>query len=121
MQVLITHGSLARTRVLQFQRWQILLGALALAVFLMLVSGIVIAGTYKPVYRPLSPDEQRDDSDGRPEATSAVRPGCSRRPQRQRQDPPSAGRPRSRLTTMPAVNAASSTMASRMNVKMIEW
>ncbi len=41
MQVLITHGSLARTRVLQFQRWQILLGALALAVFLMLVSGTV--------------------------------------------------------------------------------
>jgi murein DD-endopeptidase MepM/ murein hydrolase activator NlpD len=41
MQVLITHGSLARTRALQLQRWQILLGALALAAFLMLVSGTV--------------------------------------------------------------------------------
>ncbi len=41
MQVLITHGSLARTRVLQFQRWQILLGALTLASMLMLLSGTV--------------------------------------------------------------------------------
>ena len=41
MQVLITHGSLARTRVLQFQRWQILLVVLALAAALMLVSGTV--------------------------------------------------------------------------------
>lgn len=41
MQVLITHGSLARTRVLQFQRWQILLAVLALAAMLMLVSGTV--------------------------------------------------------------------------------
>lgn len=41
MQVLITHGGLARTRVLHLQRWQILLGALALAVALMLVSGTV--------------------------------------------------------------------------------
>jgi hypothetical protein len=41
MQVLITHGSLARTRVLQFQRWQILLGALTLAGLLMLLSGTV--------------------------------------------------------------------------------
>ncbi len=41
MQVLITHGSLARTRVLQFQRWQLVLGALALAGVLMLLSGTV--------------------------------------------------------------------------------
>jgi len=41
MQVLITHGSLARTRVLQFRRWQILLGAVVLAGLLMLLSGTV--------------------------------------------------------------------------------
>jgi murein DD-endopeptidase MepM/ murein hydrolase activator NlpD len=41
MQILITHGSLARTRVLQFQRWQLVLGALALAFLLMLLSGTV--------------------------------------------------------------------------------
>lgn len=41
MQVLITHGSLARTRVLQFQRWQILLAVLALASLLMLLSGAI--------------------------------------------------------------------------------
>lgn len=41
MQVLITHGSLARTRVLQFQRWQLLLGVFALAGALMLLSGTV--------------------------------------------------------------------------------
>ena len=31
MQTLITHGSMARTRVLQFQRWQRVLAALVLA------------------------------------------------------------------------------------------
>lgn len=41
MQVLITHGRMARTRVLQFQRWQLVLAALALAFMLMLVSGAV--------------------------------------------------------------------------------
>lgn len=41
MQVLITHGSLARTRVLQFQRWQILLAVAALASLLMLLSGAI--------------------------------------------------------------------------------
>ena len=41
MQLLITHGSMARTRVLQFQRWQLVLAALVLAFFLMLVSGTV--------------------------------------------------------------------------------
>src|SRR5687767_1662695 len=41
MQVLITHGSLARTRVLHFNRWQ-LLGALAgLIVLLTLLSGTI--------------------------------------------------------------------------------
>ena len=41
MQLLITHGSMARTRVLQFQRWQLVLAALMLAFMLMLVSGTV--------------------------------------------------------------------------------
>ncbi len=41
MQVLITHGSLARTRVLQFQRWQLLLAVAGLAVLLMAASGAV--------------------------------------------------------------------------------
>ncbi len=41
MQVLITHGSVARTRVLQFRRWQIVLAALGLVVFLLAVSGTV--------------------------------------------------------------------------------
>ena len=41
MQVLITHGSMARTRVLQFQRWQLVLAALALAVLLMALSGAI--------------------------------------------------------------------------------
>lgn len=41
MQVLITHGTVARTRVLQFQRWQLLLAAAALAFVLMLMSGAI--------------------------------------------------------------------------------
>ena len=41
MQILITHGSMARTRVLQFQRWQLLLGAALLAVMLMAASGAI--------------------------------------------------------------------------------
>lgn len=41
MQILITHGHLARTRVLQFRRWQLVLAALALALGLMLASGAV--------------------------------------------------------------------------------
>ena len=39
MQLLITHGTMARTRVLQFQRWHLVLAALTLAVLLMAVSG----------------------------------------------------------------------------------
>jgi murein DD-endopeptidase MepM/ murein hydrolase activator NlpD len=39
MQLLITHGSMARTRVLQFQRWQLVLASLVLAVVLMAASG----------------------------------------------------------------------------------
>ena len=35
MQMLITHGSTARTRVLQFRRWQLLLAALGLVVALL--------------------------------------------------------------------------------------
>ncbi len=41
MQILITHGHLARTRVLQFRRWQLALAALGLALGLMLASGAV--------------------------------------------------------------------------------
>jgi murein DD-endopeptidase MepM/ murein hydrolase activator NlpD len=41
MQVLITHGSVARTRVLSFSRWQLVVAALMLAFGLMLTSGAV--------------------------------------------------------------------------------
>ena len=41
MQLLITHGRMARTRVLQFQRWQLVLAVLLLATVLMLVSGMI--------------------------------------------------------------------------------
>lgn len=41
MQIMITHSRMARTRVLQFERWQLLLVALATALLLMLTSGAV--------------------------------------------------------------------------------
>lgn len=41
MQLLITHGHLARTRLLQFQAWQLVMAALVLAGLLMAVSGTV--------------------------------------------------------------------------------
>jgi murein DD-endopeptidase MepM/ murein hydrolase activator NlpD len=41
MQILITHGSMARTRVLHLARWQLVLGAALLAALLMLLSGAV--------------------------------------------------------------------------------
>ena len=41
MQVLITHGSMARTRVLQFSRLQLVAAGLVLACLLMLVSGAI--------------------------------------------------------------------------------
>ena len=41
MQLLITHGSTARTRVWQFQRWQLALLALALVTLLMAASGAI--------------------------------------------------------------------------------
>jgi murein DD-endopeptidase MepM/ murein hydrolase activator NlpD len=41
MQVLITHGSMARTRVLHLSRWQIALAAAALVALLLAVSGSV--------------------------------------------------------------------------------
>lgn len=41
MQLLITHGSMARSRVLNFHRWQIVLAVLVLAFGLMLTSGTV--------------------------------------------------------------------------------
>jgi murein DD-endopeptidase MepM/ murein hydrolase activator NlpD len=39
MQVLITHGSVARTRMLQFSRWQLLVGAIGGFFLLMLLAG----------------------------------------------------------------------------------
>ncbi len=41
MQVMITNGSLARTRVLQFARWQLALAAAAVVVLMLAVSGTV--------------------------------------------------------------------------------
>ena len=41
MQMLITHGTMARTRVLQFQRWQLVAAGLLLALVLMMVSGLI--------------------------------------------------------------------------------
>ena len=41
MQIMITHGSLAHTRVLQFNRWQLGLALAALVAVLMLLSGAV--------------------------------------------------------------------------------
>lgn len=41
MQILITHGSLARTRVLRFNRWQLAAALFGLVVVLMLLSGTI--------------------------------------------------------------------------------
>ena len=41
MQVLITHGNVARTRVLQFSRWQLLVGAIGFFVLLMFLAGVL--------------------------------------------------------------------------------
>lgn len=41
MQILITHGTLASTRVLHFERWQLVAGALALLLAMVVVSGAV--------------------------------------------------------------------------------
>ena len=41
MQILITHGTLARTRVLQFNRWQLGAALAALVIVLTLLSGTV--------------------------------------------------------------------------------
>jgi murein DD-endopeptidase MepM/ murein hydrolase activator NlpD len=41
MQLLVTHGTMARTRVLQFSRWQLVLALLVLAGALMMLSGLV--------------------------------------------------------------------------------
>lgn len=41
MQILITHGSLARTRVLRFNRWQLAAALVGLVVVLTLLSGTV--------------------------------------------------------------------------------
>lgn len=41
MQILITHGTLARTRVLHLRRWQLVAGAAGLVLTLMLISGAI--------------------------------------------------------------------------------
>jgi len=41
MQIMITHGSMARTRVLHLSRWQVVAGGALLAALLMLLSGAV--------------------------------------------------------------------------------
>src|SRR5438552_4965819 len=41
MQILITHGSIARTRVYRFSRWQLLVGAIGLLTLLLLLSGTI--------------------------------------------------------------------------------
>lgn len=41
MQILVTHGRMARTRVLHFERWQLLLAGAGIALVLMLASGAV--------------------------------------------------------------------------------
>ena len=41
MQIMITHSAMARTRVLRFERWQLLFAAVAMALVLMLTSGAV--------------------------------------------------------------------------------
>jgi murein DD-endopeptidase MepM/ murein hydrolase activator NlpD len=41
MQILITHGSLARTRVLSFNRWQLVAALVTLVMVLMLLSGTI--------------------------------------------------------------------------------
>jgi murein DD-endopeptidase MepM/ murein hydrolase activator NlpD len=41
MQLLITHGTMARTRVLQFRRWQLVLALMVLIGALMMLSGLV--------------------------------------------------------------------------------
>lgn len=41
MQILITHGSLARTRVLRFNRWQLGAALAGLVIVLMLLSGVI--------------------------------------------------------------------------------
>jgi murein DD-endopeptidase MepM/ murein hydrolase activator NlpD len=41
MQIMITHGRMARTRVMQFQRWQLGLALVALVLLLMLASGAI--------------------------------------------------------------------------------
>ena len=41
MQILITHGSLARTRVLHFNRWQLGAALAGLIIVLLLLSGTI--------------------------------------------------------------------------------
>ena len=73
MQLLITHGSMARTRVLLFQRWQIVGAVVVLATLLRLVSGLFYHFVFlkaaregwpvvSPIIRPLVQSEmaQRD-------------------------------------------------------------
>ena len=73
MQILITHGSMARTRVLRLNRWQLGAGLLAMAALPMLLSGVIYSAVFvkatregwpvvSQIVRPVVRDEsvQRD-------------------------------------------------------------
>jgi murein DD-endopeptidase MepM/ murein hydrolase activator NlpD len=51
MQIMITHGTLARTRVLHFNRWQLALALVALVVLLTMVSGTVYHVVFQKAVR----------------------------------------------------------------------
>ena len=51
MQIMITHGTLARTRVLHFNRWQLALALLALLLVLTMVSGTVYHVVFQKAVR----------------------------------------------------------------------
>jgi murein DD-endopeptidase MepM/ murein hydrolase activator NlpD len=51
MQIIITHGTLARTRVLHLNRWQLALALVALVVFLTMVSGTVYHAVFQKAVR----------------------------------------------------------------------
>lgn len=63
MQIMITHGSLARTRVLQFSRWQLLAAGAGLAGLLVLLSGTIYHFVFLKAVR-----------DGWPVVSQLVRP-----------------------------------------------
>ena len=51
MQIIITHGTLARTRVLHFNRWQLVLALIGLLLVLTMVSGTVYHAVFQKAVR----------------------------------------------------------------------